>query len=35
LGDRTGVRPDPRAMFFQTLEQVAASLNLGSQVAHP
>lgn len=26
LGDRTGVRPDPRAMFFQTLEQVAASL---------
>ncbi len=27
LGDRTGVRPDPRAMFFQTLEQVAASLD--------
>lgn len=26
LGDRVGVRPDPRAMFFQTLEQVAASL---------
>lgn len=26
LGDRIGVRPDPRAMFFQTLEQVAASL---------
>ena len=26
LRDRVGVRPDPRAMFFQTLEQVAASL---------
>lgn len=35
LGDSTGVRPDPRALFFQTLEQVAASLNLGTQVVHP
>lgn len=35
LGDRVGVRPDPRAMFFQTLEQVAASLQGASDRESP
>ncbi|HET8770962.1 MAG TPA: amino acid adenylation domain-containing protein [Gemmatimonadaceae bacterium] len=35
LGDRVGVRPDPRAMFFQTLEQVAASLQGAADGGRP